>query len=123
MQTDEDMTVTRDDETRDIPAPHAVGWRGRTGHEYALWQEDPASFVLKGHDLYVITDGDTARWIGTADDIIDDQASRARFRAAMAIASSVLRLPAPADVVERMKTQWDLEGGYRADMPPFCLAS
>lgn len=117
------MTRTSDENTAGIAMAPTVGWRGRSGRHYALTREDPASFVLKGHDLYVLSDGVTVRWIGTADDVIDDQASRARFRAAMAVASTVLRLPAPADVVERMKTQWDLEGGYRADAGPFRLAS
>lgn len=92
----------------------SVNWRGQSGRYYALSQEQLEDFVLEGHDLYVIAEGDKARWSGTAEDIIDDQASRARFRAAVKVASSILRMSAPDDGVERMKTQWDIEGGQLA---------
>lgn len=93
----------------------AVNWRGQSGRYYALFHEHLENFVLKGHDLYVITQGTKAQWIGTAGDIIDDQTSRARFRTAVKNASAVLRLSASDDGVERMRTMWDLEGGHLAE--------
>ena len=98
----------------------AVNWRGQSGRYYALFQEHLENFVLKGQDLYVIARGNKAQWIGTAGDIIEDQASRARFRAAVKEASAVLRFSAPGDSVQRMKAKWDLEGGQLDDS--FCIA-
>lgn len=99
------------------PDERAVKWRGRSGRYYALFQEQLENFVLTGRDLYVITEGDRPAWIGTAGDLIEDQRSRARFRAAVKVASSVLRLSDSGNDVQRMTTIWDLEGGQMDGAP------
>ena len=99
----------------------SINWRGQSGRYYTLAQQPRDSFKMSGHDLYVVAKDNQASWTGTADDLIVDQASRARFRHAMKVATSVLRLEAPADDVERMKIQWDLEGGQLAGA--LCLVS
>lgn len=92
----------------------SVSWRGRSGRTYDMVSERLDDFVLKDHDLYLIAEGGRACWIGTAGDLIEDQSSRARFRAAVKTASAVLRLPHLPDAVERMATAWDMEGGHLA---------
>ena len=92
-----------------------MNWQGRSGRCYALFQEHLENFVLRGTDLYVIAEGDSPRWIGTAGDLIEDQSSRARFRAAVKVASSVLRLSDMSNDVERMAATWDIEGGHLAN--------
>jgi len=94
-----------------------VKWRGRSGRSYALREEQLENFVLEGSDLYVIAEGNTPRWIGTAEDLIEDQVSRARFRAAVKVASTVLRLPNAGNDVERMTAVWDIEGGHLDGTP------
>lgn len=92
-----------------------VEWCGQSGRAYKLFRERLENFVLTGKNLYVIVQGNETLWIGTAGDIIDDHASRASFRAALKVASSVLRLGEKTNDVQRMKIKWDLEGGYLAD--------
>jgi len=99
----------------DTTLAQSVNWRGQSGRYYTLTQEPLDDFALTSHDLYVVTLGDQAGWTGTAGDIINDQASRTRFRAALKSATAVLRLNAATeDHVERMKIQWDVEGGRMA---------
>jgi len=101
--------------TKKLPRP--VNWLGRSGRSYALVPEQIEDFVLEGRDLYVIAEGEKLRWIGTAGDLIQDQVSRARFREAVKVASSVLRLSNAGNDVERMTAVWDIEGGHLVDTP------
>lgn len=87
-----------------------------------LFHEKLENFVLTGKNLYVIIVEGEARWIGTAGDIIDDQSSRARFRAALKVASTVLRLAEKTNDVQCMKIKWDLEGGQLVDTPELASA-
>jgi hypothetical protein len=98
-----------------------VKWRGRSGRYYALFQEHLDNFVLESGDLYVIAEGDRPRWIGTAGDLIEDQTSRARFRAAVKVASTVLRLTDVGNDLERMTAVWDIEGGHLAGSPAMVM--
>lgn len=98
----------------DKATKHAVNWRGQSGRYYPLVEEQLDSFALEGDDLYLVAKGTKASWIGTALDIIGDQASRAQFREAMITASSVLRFQAPEDDVERMRMICDIEAGTLA---------
>lgn len=89
----------------------AANWRGRSGAFYTMWPELVDSFVLKGQDIYLLTTGSEVLWLGTGDDIVTNTSSRACFRTALKMASSVLRLPAPSDEITAMRTRWDIEGG------------
>lgn len=91
-----------------------TNWRGRSGEFYVMWPEPLDSFVLKGQDIYLLTLGNEVLWLGTSDDIVTDTSSRACFRTALRMASSVLRLPAPGDEIAAMRTRWDIEGGQLA---------
>ncbi len=91
-----------------------IKWQGRSGRFYPLVQEKLDDFVLLEHDLYVIAQGDDLRWIGTVDDLISDGSSRDRFRAAVKVASSVLRFSDEKSELGRMRAAWDIEGGHLA---------
>lgn len=91
-----------------------ISWRGRSGRTYMLRAEGIENFVLDDSELYVLTEGDRPCWVGTAGDVIADEVSRAKFRAAVRVASSVLSIARPADAVASMTAAWDLEGGEPA---------
>ena len=103
--------------SRKLPSPlehlptRPVSWRGRSGRTYAMVRETLDSFVMDDQELYVLTSGDKACWVGTAGDLIGDGRSRARFREAVRVANSVLRIARPSDDVTTLTTMWDLEGG------------
>jgi hypothetical protein len=48
--------------------------------------------------------------VGSADDVINDAASRARFRLALAAADRAFFLGAGDDDLSRLTVVWDLEG-------------
>lgn len=91
-----------------------ANWRGRSGQFYTLSYEALDSFVLQGRDVYVLTSGSEVLWMGTADEIVTDMTSRACFRTAIKLASSVLRLDAPISDSASMQARWDIEGGQLA---------
>lgn len=95
----------------DATLGRTINWRGQSGRNYPLVEQELESFGLQDNGLYLIAKGLDALWIGTATDIIEDQASRARFRDALKRASSVLRLTPPEDDIERMKMVCDIEAG------------
>lgn len=83
---------------------------GRSGQRYRL---SPAHGEAMGPDrVYVLVDRGLVRWVGQARDIIEDQASRARFRALGADGAQMFWLAAPADPLKCMTLMWDLEGGH-----------
>lgn len=94
--------------------PRGVHWQGKSGRAYALVAERFESFALVPGNLYVVASGSLVLWVGSADDVVNDQQSRARFRLAMDCADRVFRLAAPADEVARMTVIWDLEGAEPA---------
>ena len=87
-----------------------VNWRGRSGRYYALSPERLDDFMLRGNELYLIARGTLVLWAGSAQDIIADPQSRARFRLALAAADRVFHVETSQDDIERMTVIWDLEG-------------
>jgi hypothetical protein len=87
-----------------------VNWRGRSGRYYALSPERLDDFMLRSNELYLIARGTLVLWAGSAEDIIADPQSRARFRLALAAADRVFHVEASEDDIERMTVIWDLEG-------------
>lgn len=87
-------------------ASRATVWRGRSGTSYALVPEKLDSFSLAPAALYLIARGSMVLWVGTAEDVIADQQSRARFRLALAAADRAFRVAAEPELA----TIWDLEG-------------
>ena len=67
-------------------------------------------FVFAGDRLYLLARGSLPVWVGSADDVIHDAASRARFRLALAAADRAFAVEAGADDLVRATTVWDLEG-------------
>ena len=99
---------------RTIGSPGVFGarystWRGRSGRSYGLTPLSLSDFRLEPAALYLVAKGSNVLWVGSADDIIADQASRARFRLALGCADRAFRLDAASDDVERLTTIWDLE--------------
>ena len=84
-------------------------WRGRSGRSYALSALNLADFTLEPGAVYLVAKGGNALWVGSAEDIIADQQSRARFRLALVTADRAFRLEGASGDVERMTTIWDLE--------------
>jgi hypothetical protein len=87
-----------------------VNWRGRSGRFYALTPERLDSFALTTSGLYLLARGTVPVWVGSADDVINDAPSRARFRLALEAADRAFLVDVEEDEVGRMTTIWDLEG-------------
>jgi hypothetical protein len=93
-----------------LPPPRQVNWRGRSGRFYALTPERLDRFALATDGLYMLARGTIPMWVGSADDVIHDAASRARFRLALAAADRAFAIDVDEDELSRMTTVWDLEG-------------
>lgn len=90
--------------------PRQVNWRGRSGRFYALTPERLDSFALAASGLYLLALGPSPMWVGSAADVINDAASRSRFRLALSCADRVFTVDAADDDLSRMTVVWDLEG-------------
>lgn len=90
-------------------AAGVLSWRGRSGAIYDLARESLDHFAMGGDALYLLARGDEPLWVGNAEDLVGDVASRTRFRKAMALCTAVFSLvPAPEAGV-RLSTIFDLE--------------
>ena len=87
-----------------------VNWRGRSGRFYPHVPLRLGDFSLREGELYLVALGNHVLWAGSADDIIKDSTSRARFRLALDCADRAFLVGASNDEVERLTTIWDLEG-------------
>ncbi len=56
-------------------------------------------------------------WVGSAHDVINDAASRARFRLALEAADRAFAVDADDDDLSRMTMVWDLEGAEPVNEP------
>jgi hypothetical protein len=92
-----------------IPPPGRQSWRGRSGRLYAVTPLSLADFMLEPGALYLIAKGPNALWVGSAEDIIADQQSRARFRLALGCADRAFRVETGGNEDERLASIWDLE--------------
>ncbi len=95
------------------PLGWTMDWQGRSGARYRLFREQLDSFVMQDADLYVVAKGSHVLWVGSADDLVSDPTSRARFRLALTCANAAFRLDAPGD---RNAAIWDLESASPAGM-------
>ena len=89
--------------------PRFTTWRGRSGRSYGLMPVVLADFTLEPGADYLIAKGPNTLWVGSAEDVISDQASRARFRLALGCADRAFRLESGTDDVQRLTMIWDLE--------------
>lgn len=92
------------------PMLRQANWRGRSGKFYALTSERLDSFSLSMDGLHMLARGTLPLWVGSAEDVINDAASRARFRLALAAADRAFFVGAKDDDLSRMTVVWDLEG-------------
>lgn len=92
----------------------SVTWIGASGQRYVFTAEPLESFVLTDGYLYLLAEGAKVLWVGAARNLVDEQASRARFRDAIARGAAVYRMREPKDDLACMTTIWDLETGRDA---------
>ena len=107
MQT---MIVLADRRAVASPLGRTANWRGRSGKFYALTPERLDSFSLTLDGLHMLARGTLPLWVGSAEEVINDAASRARFRLALAAADRAFFVEAGGDDLSRMTVVWDLEG-------------
>lgn len=93
-----------------LPLTRQVNWRGRSGRFYALTPERLDTFALATDGLYLLARGTLPMWVGSAHDVINDPASRSRFRLALETADRAFLVAAEGDDLSRMTVVWDLEG-------------
>lgn len=89
-------------------------WQGLSGRVFSLESENLSDFVLMGGDLYLIARGHSVLWVGCGADLVNDPASRVRFRKALTRADGVFRLPRPELDDARLSLIADLEGAVPA---------
>ncbi|MBJ6987674.1 MULTISPECIES: hypothetical protein [unclassified Devosia] len=82
-------------------------WLGRSGRDYGLVPENLSSFSLNTAALYVLAEGSVIAWAGTADDLIVDTSSRAKFRQALENATDAFSMDCPDNA---QAVVWDLVG-------------
>jgi hypothetical protein len=92
------------------PLMRQANWRGRSGKFYSLTPERLDSFSLSIDGLHMLARGTLPLWVGSAEDVINDAQSRARFRLALAAADRAFFVGAGEDDLSRMTLVWDLEG-------------
>jgi hypothetical protein len=96
------------------PQRRRVHWRGRSGRDYQLVNENLDRFALVEDGLYLIAKGKLVLWVGTSGDLVADPTSRTRFRLALDCADRVFRVEIASDELTRLTTVWDLEGAEPA---------
>lgn len=92
-------------------APSPINWRGQSGCHYALSPQKLDQFCLLDSTLYVLAHDGVALWVGAANDLIEDYASRQKFKLALKKCSEVYRYDLPLDDAARQRMVWDLEFG------------
>lgn len=107
------MTIESVNDSVAMFEPGSVLWTGRSGRRYTMSMADTDTSSLQPARLYVLAGESVIRWVGTAEDLIADQTSRARFRAAVSEGAQMLSLSTPVDDLARMTLIWDLEGTRR----------
>ncbi|WP_332711647.1 hypothetical protein [Pelagibacterium mangrovi] len=88
----------------------ALLWTGRSGRRYRMTLVGEAGAAMAPETLYALEDEGVIGWAGTAEDLIGDHASRARFRRLSALGARLFSLVTPADPLTMMTLVWDLEG-------------
>lgn len=100
-----------------MPEEHVSGeqsllWKGRSGKRYHLANVDMRARMQPGH-LYALAGDGVILWAGTAQDLLADPVSRARFRREQTASTAMLSMPADGDLLDIMTIAWDLEGSHR----------
>ena len=86
-------------------------WIGQSGRQYRLLPESLPGFQLGDTHVHVLVSGAKALWAGSADDVVADPQSRARFRQAMAERGRGLSARADAGRESRPIIAWDIVNG------------
>jgi hypothetical protein len=96
-------------------ASHPVVWAGRSGRRYVMQRIAEGSPTMSATLLYVLAVDGIVRWVGMAQELIVDQASRARFRRASDDGAQMFALAAPKDEIGQMTLAWDLDGTHHLE--------
>jgi len=91
-----------------------IHWLGGSNSCYQGTRLHVDRFVLDDESIYLLVECERALWVGDARDLIDDMASRSRFRSAIVKASIAVQLPAPRNDLQRMWLIADLQTGRLA---------
>ncbi len=94
-----------------------VNWQGYSGRNYPLSKERLEDFVLLEQNIYIIVAKELTCWVGTANDLVNNELSRSRFREAIKIADCVFCFKDNSDEMSRMNIAWDIEGGFLSKNP------
>lgn len=90
---------------------HCGSWVAGSGCEHSTKIETVEQFQILNDRIYILVHLGRSVWVGTNQDLIDDQASRQRFQIALRSASHVHSLLAPADPTRRLCMTFDLDTG------------
>ncbi|MCF6302942.1 MAG: hypothetical protein L3J13_07045 [Devosiaceae bacterium] len=88
-----------------------TNWRGHSGKCHSLIEVCVDNFFLTDAHLYMLVANERAIWIGSANDLIDDSASRAQFRQGIKLATAAYKLEAPVDQNLKLILSADLLSG------------
>lgn len=94
-----------------------IVWQGRSGRLYHGVVESLDQFSLSERAFHLLLAGARVLWVGGSAELIADPASRRRFRQALAMADSAIRLADPGDDSARLSILVDLEEGCPAPGP------
>lgn len=89
-----------------------TNWQGGSGKIYALEEVSVDDFVLDETHLYMLIAKNSAIWIGTAQDLIKDSASRIQFRQNSKFATKAYEIPLPQDEAHKIQMVADLLSGH-----------
>ena len=88
-----------------------TNWRGGSGKIYSLTEVSVDDFILEETHLYMLVSQETALWIGTARDLIEDSASRIQFRQNSKFATKAYAIPLPPIEEDKIQMVGDLTSG------------
>ena len=89
-----------------------TNWQGGSGQLHSLNEVSVEDFILNETNLYVLVTKNRAIWVGTAQDLIEDSASRAQFRHSTKFATAAYEMPIPKDEADKIKVHADLLSGH-----------
>lgn len=87
-------------------------WIAASGGEHHTQIETVEHFQLLNDRIYILVHFGRSLWVGTNQDLIEDQTSRQRFQIALRTATHVHSLRAPSDPTKRLCVNFDLDAGF-----------
>ncbi len=88
-----------------------ICWQGASGRIYEFTKQNLEDFTLLGKDIYVLIANDRPVWVGNANDLINDEISRASFKKATGSADCVFYYRDNSDELTKMGIINDIKNG------------